>query len=228
MAENLIVNDSFDQGAFAPWQGLGSVMVAPGWTPWWTPAVSGDPAWKLATPEFKEAKSPFDNRVHSGASAQQWFTADKTHSGGIFQRVAVPVGALLRLSVWAQVWSTKGNDPTSGSQENGRENGHLEVRLGLDLSGGTNPWAESVIWSDWAACYDFWRKLEMEWVAHAVYVTVFIQSECMYPVSHNDVYVDDVALEVVGGETPQPGEDDPVLVELRNIVSVLREIADKL
>lgn len=216
---NLLVNGAFE-GGYVPFQGIGELQIAAGWSPWWSSPRAGDEPWKLRRPEYKPA-APFEDRIHSGANAQQWFSFTATHSAGVLQRVAVPRGARLRLRAWSQVWSSNEDDPGySGSPENAIPNGHLETRIGLDLNGGVVADAPEVAWSPWCECYDRWVETSLEGTANADYVTVFLRSECMYPVKHNDVYFDDVSLEVVGEET----EGNTVVIELRKIVQILHEI----
>ena len=67
----------------------------------------------------------------------------------------------------------------------------MSVRLGIDPTGGTNPYASSVVWSPFATFYDEWRVLSVDAVAQSSAVTVFVWSSAQYPVVHNDVAMDE-------------------------------------
>lgn len=221
---NLLMHGDFD-GQYEQYQDYDNMLVAVGWRPFWRQRTAQDPEWKWRKPEMNPA-APYQNRIHSGLNAQHWFTFQGTHSAGILQRVAVPVGVKVRFGAWSQVWSTEGdNADESGSPENGKDNGHLETRIGIDFDGNENPWSTEVVWSDWLKCYDDYKQATLEGMTQSGYVTVFLRSECMYPVKHNDVYFDDAVLEIVGDEpSPQPGG---IGDELRNIAAAVMRIADK-
>ena len=220
----MIINGNFE-AQFSAWQGIGEIQLCDGWTPFWASPESGEPDWKNRRPEYKKATAPFLNRVYEGQNAQQWFTFSGTHSAGILQRVPVPSGAMVHLSAMGQVWSTNGDAAISGSPNNEWSNGHLELRIGLALDGDTNPWGD-VVWSDWHECYDEYKKIELSGVAQSGYVTVFLMSECMWPVKHNDVYFDAVTLEVDGGNSEPP--QDEIWQQLKRIADTLEKIAGKL
>jgi LysM repeat protein len=81
------------------------------------------------------------------------------------------------------------------------------LRAGIDPTGGANPYAHSVVWSEPMRSEDTWGQLSVQATAQGESVTVFVFSAPKYPVLHNEVYLDDARLVVVGqeeGPTPTP------------------------
>ena len=200
---NLLRNPSFEEG-FSLWQNIRELQVANGWTPWWADQQAGDPPWKNRRPEYKQATYPFANRIHSGASAQQYFTFCGTHVAGIYQQVAVPRGALVRFTIYGQCWSSQGDEPISNVDPS-----PMNMQIGIDPTGGTNPWSSSIVWSPPMSPYDQWALLQVEARAKGSMVTVFTRSAPEFPVKHNDVYWDDASLVVVSLPTPTPRPPTP-------------------
>ncbi len=200
---NLLRNPGFEGQYSTWWDGntpYVTAQMAPDWSPWWLRQIEGDPSWKNRMPEYKPA-APYQNRIRSGANAQQYFTFYGTHVAGVWQRVPVDAGARLRFSVWVQVWSSAFDD-ASVSESNGQVN----VRVGLDPTGGTDPFSATVVWSSSQQKYDQWFEMSVEATASASNATVFVRTEPQFPVKHNDIYLDDAALVVVSGLpiTPSP------------------------
>ena len=204
-----------------PWQ---TVRVAKGWAAWWRPpstdrsapdyyqnapnycgrdAPDGCVAWH--NPEYDETRNaPQDPpRIHLGENSQKYFTFWSVHEGGVYQSVSgIRPGTTLRFSVYMEVWSAT---KLSGSEPNphfsfGQTNMHL--RVGIDPTGGTDPWSKDIVWSDEHESYDQFTLFEVQAVAQSNKVTVFTHSRPENPLEHNDVYVDDAALIAVSGGGP--------------------------
>ena len=189
--QNLLQNPSFD-GSFTQFAHFSTAIVADKWLPWWREQGGDDEAWKNRMPEYKPA-APYQNRIHSGGNAQQYFTYYGTHIGGIYQTAAgIAPGSRLRYTIWGQAWAGGGNDPDKS--EGG---GPMHMRIGIDPTGGTNPWASSVVWSGEQNPLDQWSSFSVEAVARANQATVFTWSTPDYPTQHNDVYWDDASLTVI-------------------------------
>jgi LysM repeat protein len=197
---NLLQNPGFE-GSFYAWSGMNEVQVAHGWTPWWRTRSESDPPAYYFKPEYKQANGyVFPNRIHGGASAQQWFTFHATHQAGMYQQVfGVTPGAHYRFTVWAQVWSSSEDDSAVSKTP-----AYPNLQVGIDPTGNWNPWAGTVIWSGTYAFYDSWGQLAVEAVAQKDVITVFMRSEPNFPVKHNDFYWDDAALVAVGPGVPAP------------------------
>ena len=195
---NLLRNPGFE-GSYTPWSGINEIQVASNWTPWWVERQPGDPGGINHRPEYKEAAGwLFPDRVHSGSSAQQWFTFYSTHTAGMYQQVfGIQPGARLQFSIWAQVWSSSEDDPGQSV-----EPGRINLQIGLDPTGNTDPWAGTVAWSPVHNQYDTWLQVAVEATAQTDAVTVFMKSAPLYPVKHNDTYWDDAVLIPIEASPP--------------------------
>lgn len=195
---NLLQNPGFE-GNYFPWGGINEIQVAPGWTPWWRERTESDPPATYFKPEYKKADGyVYPNRVHGGATAQQWFTFYATHQAGMYQQVFnVTPGVRYRFSIWAQVWSSIENDPSVSIGP-----AYPNLQVGIDPTGDWNPWADTVVWSGTYAFYDHWGQLAVEAVARNNVITVFMRSQPEFPVKHNDTYWDDAELVAVGQGAP--------------------------
>lgn len=172
---------SFDYGNAGPGLVL-EFRVADGWQPWFRQQAAGDPEWQYRRPEYRPASYSYN-----GSAAQQFFTSFSTHQAGLYQRVTgVVPGRTYRFSLATYIWSSMGGDFFRSEQPGG-----VSVRVGVDPTGGTNPYAGSVVWSPFATFYDEWRVLSVDVAAQTNAATVFVWSSQQYPVVHNDVAVDE-------------------------------------
>ncbi|MGC9358018.1 MAG: hypothetical protein ACP5GX_09130 [Anaerolineae bacterium] len=148
-------------------------------------------------------------RIHGGDQAWQCFTFFGIHDAGIYQQVeGLEPGVLLRASAWVHAWSSRDDNPHTSSVE-GDEIYNFTQRVGIDPLGGTDPWADTVVWSDPRNYYDEYQQLpSVETVAQSETITVFLRSEVLWRFKHCDVYWDDVALTV---ESDAPGPNEPVV-----------------
>jgi LysM repeat protein len=195
---NLLRNPSFE-GTYHAWSSIPEIQVADEWTPWWVAQQESDPPEINRRPEYKRADAAlYPKRVHSGSAAQQWFTFHATHIAGMYQQVSgIQPGKRLQFSIWAQAWSTSEDDPNVSISP-----GVINLQIGIDPTGDSNPWAGTVVWSGAYNVYDTWIPLSVEAVAQSGTVTVFMKSAPKYPVKHNDTYWDDAVLAVVGDAPP--------------------------
>lgn len=204
---NLLRNPGFEGEYSTWWSGntpYVTVQIAPDWNPWWLPQVESDPSWRNRMPEYKPA-APYQNRIHSGANAQQYFTFYGTHVAGIWQQVPVTPGARLRFSIWMQVWSSAFDDPNVSESD-----GQVDVKVGIDPTGGTDPFSATVVWSSPQRIYDQWFQMSIEANASSNNVTVYVRTEPQFPVKHNDIYMDDAELVALDGQavTPSPTPEE--------------------
>ena len=223
---NLLVNPGFESPyvkqccqtapEYFPNTPIDEVQVASGWLGWWLepnqdPQHPGNcenvPGCTVAwhRPEYREANcgAPCANRIRSGSNAQKYFTFYSVHEAGMYQRVAgIVPGQRVRFSIYMQGWSTHSNyGPSSGQQSMG-------MRIGIDPFGGTNPYSGNIQWTPVNDVYDTWGFYALEAVAQAGAVTVFTYSLPVYGLQHNDIYLDDASLVVVGAgpaTNPNPG-----------------------
>jgi LysM repeat protein len=209
-----------------PWQ---TVMMAKGWSAWWQPPNSDRTAkdyyntfpdycgqlapddcvaWHM--PEYKDTRSmPQDPpRIRSGENSQKYFTFWSVHEGGTYQVVeGVRPGMALRFSIYMHAWSaTKLNGVVPNPHFSFGQTG-MHMKIGIDPTGGTDPWSKDIIWLPEKDVYDKFERYDVQAVARSNKVTVFTHSRPENPMEHNDVYLDDAELVVVGG-----GPSAPVIV----------------
>src|SRR5690606_37469679 len=133
--------------------------------------TSGCTAWHR--PEWREANcGPVcANRIRSGSNAQKYFTFHSVHDAGMLQQVGgIAPGARLRFSVYMHAWSSPTHSETSSGQSS------MNMRVGIDPFGGTNPFSPNIIWSQPFDSYDVWGLYTVEAVARNSTVTVFTRS----------------------------------------------------
>jgi LysM repeat protein len=185
---------------------IDEIQVAPGWLAWWYPPgidaahpeYCGDDtppecqAWHR--PEWREA-APFGERIRQGGNAQKYFTFWSVHQAGMYQQVTgLAPGARLRFSVYMHAWSTNDDAPYSSGQV------YMGMKVGIDPTGGLNPWSPDIVWSEVHDAYDHYQEYTVETVAQGEAVTVYTHSQPLLGYKHNDVYVDDASLVIVGGQ----------------------------
>jgi len=201
-----------------PWQ---SVMMADGWSAWWQPP-SEDPqakdfyttypnycgrqapddcvAWHM--PEYKDTRSALQDppRIRSGENSQKYFTFWSVHEGGVYQVVeGVRPGMTLRFSIFMHAWSaTKLHGLEPNPHFSFGQTG-MHMKIGIDPTGGTDPWSKDVVWSPEKDVYDKFERYDVQAVARSNKITVFTHSRPENPMEHNDVYLDDAELTAVGG-----------------------------
>ncbi len=168
--------------------------VAAGWLTWSTPG-SAVPEYRQANPDVGAlVERPFSNRKHDGNNAQQYFTVFEVHDAGLYRVIQAPPGAVVEVSAWAEVWSSGEDDPMhSDSAQN------THVRIGLDPGGGIGPGASTVLWGAEVNPLSAWQRVPSvrAQVGEAGTLTVFLRSNPMYALKHNDVYWDDVQVTLV-------------------------------
>lgn len=214
--QNLLVNPGFDgqYSSFVPQTDqqkaactLGvctTAQMPDGWFPWWVSQSATDGELINRMPEYKPVcpsqPCPFLDRVKGGTQAAQYFTFHSTHTAGMWQRVTVPANARVKYSVWGQAWSSATDTVPSDYPTT------VNMRVGIDPTGGSNPFSGSIVWSGYQNPYDNYVPFEIEAAAQGTAVTVFMWSAPAEPRKHNDIYWDEASLVVVGqGPAPAGG-----------------------
>lgn len=199
--ENLLLNPGFE-GEYSAWSGIPQIQMPAGWTPWWADSSGDDPEWANHRPEWKPAEGQFyPNRVVSGARALQWFKSYATFWAGAYQQVTVPENSQLRFSAHGQAWSC--DDWNFCKDASSHNPSNMRMRIGIDPTGGTNPWASTVVWSAFGNPVDGWAYFEVVANAQGSTITAFLYANPDWPKQNQDVYFDDAVLVVVG-EAPPP------------------------
>ena len=152
---------------------------------------------------------------------------------GLMQRLKVSPGDRLRLTAQAHAWSNhlarddrenfphpddpswsegvgrgpffcllKDAPPLSGNPKTDAVR-NAAFKLGIDPTGGQDPFAPTVVWGEAACIYNVYHEVPaVEVEAQGDHVTVFLHGRMRWPFKHNDMYWDNAALEVLGSPTP--------------------------
>ncbi len=188
---NLLRNPGFEEGFSA--RGAGEVTVANGWNPWWQDGPGqADGYYKRPEYTAEDAARFGRRRVHGGNFAQKFFTTFATHNGGVLQQVQIPVGSRLTFSAWVQTWSSEDSNPDAVVSP-----GNYRVSIGIDPTGGTDGQSPNVVWSEPRMEYNTWMRLEIQAVAKAGTITVFLRGNPEFRDEFNDSYWDDACLTAV-------------------------------
>jgi hypothetical protein len=190
---------------------VGNIFTPPHWLTWFY----HDPGtWDQ--PEVRDAWNNVDpRRVYEGEKGMVLFTFYRRHDGGFLQQVDVDPGTRLRLSAWAHAWSNWHDglhpDDPLWSEGPGYDCGfalqgeapnddwlNFTFRVGIDPTGGRDPYADTVVWGWGAHIYNCYHQVpSVEAKAKGSTVTVFLRSRTLWPFKHNDAYWDHVTLEVL-------------------------------
>jgi LysM repeat protein len=206
--QNLLNNPGFEGGWH--WQGdsfLGK--VADGWVAWWVDDATGksdsDPTfWKNQRPEYGLIGLEYyiPDQIHSGRQALQYGKRYATHTAGVYQQVlGITPGTKLRFSAWGFMY---GKDPDASKNP-----GVVRMKVGIDPTGGTNPFAGSVVWSGIVnpvaiGSGSAWQEMWIETVAANSTVTVFVHSSPDWPMDGALTAQWDDATLVVTGQAEAP------------------------
>jgi hypothetical protein len=206
----------------------GEVSAPADWKVWYyhderPPMHDPDNQVGYAEPEARLA--PHDGRYISPPYGYVMFTFYKIGEGGLYQQVEVEPGKRYRFSVHAHAWSSNSDDPSysevAGNSGYFKLSGLVDdhalenftFSVGVDPTGGTNPYASSVIWGTGAHIYNKFHEVPpVEFVAVRSTATVFLYHTVLWPFKHNDAYYDNAKLELVKTHpeppTPPPGDYD--------------------
>ena len=202
-----------------------TVQVPLGWSAWWREPNNNladpnyfntypnlCPDWKRTppdclpwhNPEYRDtAGGPQDygpERKMAGDNSQKYFTFYSLHEAGMYQVIGgVKPGDRLRFSIWMEAWSTGTNDPYHSDF-----NQNMNLQVGIDPTGGNNPWSPNILWTKPAESFDKFAQFVVEAVAQNSIVSVWTKSRPKYALQHDDVYVDEASLTVVKPSTTTP------------------------
>ncbi|MFZ4828784.1 MAG: LysM peptidoglycan-binding domain-containing protein [Phototrophicaceae bacterium] len=191
---NLLSNPGFE-GAFTNQGGTPPRQVASSWIAWHEPTAEGAPNYQNAQPEYEEGGANA-NRVRSGSNSQHYFSFFATHTGGIYQTVSgLNSGSEYMFNIYVYVWSSTFDDLNLS-----QDDGDVLTQIGIDPTGGTNPFSDDILWSIAKEEYDTFGLHSINAVAESSSITVFVQSRVSFPVKNSSVYIDDASLTLVSGE----------------------------
>lgn len=224
--ENLVLNGGFEGNWWREThsgQEYGEIFVPENWVAFWDEA-KGRPEMQVINKEPPFLDPP---RIREGNRALKFFTFYRIHDAGVYQTVATKANSRYALSFMAHAWSSGEDDPYNSDDAPGAwaavegisgltdAQRNFTFRVGVDLTGGTDPFADTVNWGTGAHIYNVYKPVPtLEFVATGPRTTVFLRSSVLWPLKHCDAYFDDVVLvETAPGPEPNP-IDYTVVVEL--------------
>ncbi|MCZ7547266.1 MAG: LysM peptidoglycan-binding domain-containing protein [Anaerolineae bacterium] len=204
---NLLVNGSME-GGYSPQDGIPQIQMPNGWRAWWTEGGGAD--WANLRPEWStsSASSGYGERVVAGDRAMRYFKGWGTFTAGAYQTVGgITPGTNLEFSAYGQSWSclewaacneprdAQGLPPRVWSTNNP---GNVHMKIGIDPTGGTDPFSPNVVWSGVADALDNYLQFRVSATAQADRVTVFLYASQDTPAENQDAYWDEAVLRVGG------------------------------
>lgn len=198
----LINNGGFEDG-FYPW-GSNDSLVANGWTPF----VITDPN---APPQYMDtaAYGGFSERL-DGERCQKIWANWVPFDAGLYQQVQVTPGDIYIASV---EWAAFESRDSSTNEKNKGE--FIGRSIGIDPTGGTDPFSPNVVWSPvvWSqsrAPKDDQGELllKVEAVAQVETITVFLRAQNPQSHGQDQVFFDVVRMVGRPGTPPPPPDAD--------------------
>ena len=213
---------------------IGNIFTPKSWLAWF---LHDEGTWDQ--PEAHNTWEHVDpRRIHSGIGAYQLFSFWRHHDAGLMRQVQVEPGTNLRLTAYAHAWSNASLEGHEDCCDDGRCScgvgrdivaipiteipapsgdpwkdavGNSVFSIGIDPTGGTDPFADTVEWGEAYVIYNgYAHQLEVEVVAQSSIITVFLRNITKWGFKHNDGYWDDVVLESI--DEPPPPYDSTMLV----------------
>jgi hypothetical protein len=175
--ENVLNNPGFEGGTTKV---TGDLTVPVGWQAW-----SGCSA---GIHSELEAHPP---HVRQGTFSARVWQSYNTCTIGFYQQVSVTSGKDYLLTAYGLSWST--GNPVVGSPSTAR----INMRVGIDPNGGTDPNASSIVWSDVKAPMDVYDAFTVVATARSGTITVILRSVPEYGMARNDSFWDDTSLLMV-------------------------------
>ncbi len=133
-----------------------------------------------------------------GVVTGPWFAGITPRTGARFHGTAANFGARDGGGVRQTFAATPGSPVAAGvwvrTYREGGSGGDTACRVGLDRSGGTDPQAAGVVWSEWTESPDFWRPVCVASTATGGSFTVFLQHRQAAPVWNVTCFDDAVVL----------------------------------
>ena len=121
-------------------------------------------------------------KAHSGGHCQAIARGQGRVSALMYQHVACEAGAKYTLTAWSRAFA------------DGEGERLIARRVGIDPTGGTDPEAARVVWSDPLFDLEQWQQHSVAAVAQGPLITVFLQGRGRDTGKHQRVLFDDVEL----------------------------------
>ncbi len=226
---------------------VGNIFTPVGWKAWF---LHDEGTWDQ--PEAHNTWEHVDpRRIHSGVGAYQLFSFWRHHDAGLMRQVQVEPGTKLRFTAWAHAWSNTSLEGHEACCDDGRCScgvgrdvvaipvselpepsgdpwedavGNSVFMIGIDPTGGTDPFADTVEWGESYTIYNgYARQLEAQSVAQSSTVTVFLRHITKWNFKHNDGYWDDAKL-VTDAPEPPPYESTMLVLPQTATPDQLHEV----
>ena len=160
---------------------------------------------------------PNNYRKATGSYSYMLFTFYRIHRGGLYQQVRVNPGDTLTLNGLAHAWSSSDDIPQtsdgvgagpyfalSGTPGLTDAQRNFTFKIGIDPTGGTNPFGDTVVWGNGAHIYNVFAQVPpVSVIATSNTATIFTREDVLYPLCHCDGYWDDIVLTTTAPEPPE-------------------------
>lgn len=184
----------------------GEIFTPEGWVTWWQEGEFKRPECKVIPNDPPYNGTP--HRIHHGYYSAMCFTFFGKQNAGHYQVVRnIAPGTVVEGSMYAHAWSS-GED---GEAVSSGDPYSFYFRVGIDPTGGTDPFSGNIVWSNAHYLYDNYGLVGpvQATVGEAGVATFFSQAYGKWKNKHNDAYWDSASLVAVSaGEpptaTPQP------------------------
>lgn len=212
----------YKAGISANWPGqdmppYDNIEAPKNWVVWWIENVQ-NPQTPFADQLTRRPEAHLFNldagdtdtaRVRTGRKSFKIFTFNGTQRCGLVSRVSVPMKATLRLTAYVHGWYSDCSSRPHGAPymddcNTLASDSHMLLRVGISPSASFDPLATGdVQWSDAMEQYGgYGDPMVMDATASGSWVTIWLESSTNFALKHEDVYWDDVTLEVTS--TPSP------------------------
>lgn len=171
------------------------IMQPAGWTAFWRE----DPSMTLFRPEMLviDAVEPYlDPPRTNGQRGLKVFKLFSRHDAGYWKQFEVAKGTRLVVAkAQGHAWYSQRDNAHASEYKDRDGNWHqihdgepgMQLWVGIDPTGGTDPWASSVVWN-YARIYDEFDWTMVDVPDPAETITVFLRSDCDHPFKHADAY----------------------------------------
>ncbi|MCZ7546212.1 MAG: LysM peptidoglycan-binding domain-containing protein [Anaerolineae bacterium] len=163
----------------------------------------------------------------------RYFKGWGTFTAGARQTVGgITPGVLLELTAWGHSWHCEDWNACHEYPESGPPNvwsyppgASVFMRIGIDPTGGTDPFSGNVVWSNGINALDSYRQFSVQARAQSDRVTVFLWASQNTPTENQDAYWDDARLAVVGpgGGSAPGGGGQQVAQQVTPVTEVLAD-----
>lgn len=202
---NLLQDPSFE-GPYVS-RGRPDLNTPQAWGLWATDSPRGY-EWQNRSDRMFAFPHPGDPERRSGQNSLNLSGGYVTFTAAVYQTVTVPDRANVVGSAWVWVHTCNlaknaAGQPVAETCASAAESG-VYARVGIDPTGGTNPYAAGVVWSNNIAPHDRWEQATVSATAAGTSVTLFIFVTQAWPADLNKAYFDDASLTVggAGGTAP--------------------------